>query len=312
VKVFVALLLMAAVVTVAAPAVPAAEARPRTTASRQVTTIRKLRQQLRRMKVKLALSAKQVRTLNGQVSQLQGTLAQMNATLGQTNATLAQTNATLAQTRADLTVSQAQAAALQAKLDAIPTPLAIAEEQVHREVGWVEYEDRFNGEIHSDGQLVSLSAMNYVVGHVSTGAYGYLEVFGGTLPTARPDSILGTQAGICGHAALSFAAIVRHFGYAVRSVQFYYSTPEGTPDSHIADEVFYDGAWHFFDPTFGVFWTDPSGQVMSITDVRANGGTEHKDHASFTNLIEDPWFAGNDTAFETDPATEVVLDEQPF
>jgi hypothetical protein len=36
----------------------------------------------------------------------------------------------------------ASAASLQAKLDAIPTPLAVAEEQVRREVTWAEYEPK--------------------------------------------------------------------------------------------------------------------------------------------------------------------------
>jgi hypothetical protein len=205
-----------------------------------------------------------------------------------------------------------RAAALQVELAAVPQPLALAQEQVRREVGWAEYEYKANGTPYSDGRLVALSAMNYVVGHVSTGAYGYLEVFGGALPTSNSDSILEAQAGICGHAALTFAAILKHFGYSVRSVQFYYTTPDASPDSHIADEVFYDGAWHFFDPTFGLYWTAPDGGVLTITEARAGGGSRHKDDVSFTNLIEDPWFAGDDTAFETDPATTVDIDAQPF
>jgi len=28
--------------------------------------------------------------------------------------------------------------------------------------------------------------------------------------------------------------------------------------------------------------------------------------------MEDPWFAGDDAAFETDPATTVEIDQQPF
>ena len=36
-----------------------------------------------------------------------------------------------------------------------------------------------------------------------------------------------------------------------------------TPDGHVAVEVQYDGGWHFFDPTYGQFWTDSSGKVLS-------------------------------------------------
>ena len=156
--------------------------------------------------------------------------------------------------------------------------------------------------------------MEYVAGHVSASAYGYLTVWGLPLPSATPDSILAVQAGICGHAALTFAAIVKALGYPVRSVQFYYTDPDGpagpgTADSHIADEVYYDAAWHYFDPTFGNYFED-NGNVLSITDAQSLGH-EVKDLSSFTNLAED-YFYGNGTAFETDPATEIVLDGQPF
>jgi transglutaminase superfamily protein len=185
-------------------------------------------------------------------------------------------------------------------------------DQVRREVAW-----GLTNSSYSIGALTALSAMNYTVGHVSVGAYGYLLMMGLPLPgpagNPTPNSILGLQAGICGHAALTFAAIVKHFGYPVRSVQFWYTYPDGvTPDSHIAAEVFYDGAWHFFDPTFGVFWTDIGGNVESIDDVRTNGGTRVADTASFTNLIEDPAWGGDASAFVTDPLTRVVIDGQPF
>jgi transglutaminase-like putative cysteine protease len=257
--------------------------------------------ELKGAKTKLASAQLQVKASQTQVTQLQGTLSQ-------TNATLLQTTAMLTQTQAALASSQARAASLQAKLDAIPTPIAVAEEQVRREVYWAEHVDDAN----PDGKLVAISAMSYVVGHVSTGAYGYLELVGGTLPTSNPESILGTQAGICGNAAIAFAAIVRHFGYSVRAVQFYYSTPDGIPDTHIAAEVFYDGAWHYFDPTFGAFWTGGDGHVLSIDEARSGGGTGHRDLAAFTNVVEDPWFAGDDTAFVADPATSVVIDGTPI
>jgi hypothetical protein len=242
----------------------------------------------------LASSQAQVQTLATEASQLQGTLAQ--------------TTALLKQTQTQLASAQAQVASLEAQLAVPPTPLSIAEEQVRREVYWAEHVD----DVNAHGKLVAISAMNYVVGHVSTGAYGYLELVGGALPMSSPDSILGTQAGICGNAAIAFAAIVRHFGYLARAVQFYYSTPTGIPDTHIAAEVFYDGAWHYFDPTFGAFWTDGGGHVLSIDDVRAGGGTKHKDLAAYTNVVEDPWFAGDDTAFLTDPVTDVVIDGTPI
>jgi Transglutaminase-like superfamily len=239
------------------------------------------------------------------------TVAQrLRVELRKTRADLAQANARLASTRQSLAAAKKRVAALQARLDA-SSPVAVADEQVRREVAWAEHEDRASGVPYADGQLVALSAMNYVVGHVSTGAYGYLQSVGATLPFSNPGSVLTMQAGICGHATLTFAAVVRHFGYSVRSVRFYYSTPSG-PDSHIAVEVLYGGGWHFFDPTFGLYWTDANGTALAITEVRAGKGEERKDVAIFTNVVEDLWWAGDDTAFETAPATTVVLGGQPF
>lgn len=251
-------------------------------------------------------------------------LALTRASLGAANARVAslqaqasQLQGTLTQTAAQLAAAQAQASSLQATVAAVPTPLTVAVQQVQHEDAWA-------AGIYPAGQLAAMSAMNYVVGHVSAAAYGYLEksslplqAVGGDTDAALANTVLAAQAGICGQAADTFAAILIQLGYQVRSVQFYWKLPAGTPDSHIAVEVFYGGGWHFFDPTFGLFWTGRKGGVLSIGGVRAGDGAEHrdfehKDMASFTNLIEDRWFNGNDTGFETAPATRVVLDAQTF
>jgi hypothetical protein len=296
--------LLATGVVLTAAALPApAHARTRPHTPQKLSVTKQLRLQLHKTRALLAQA-------RADASQLKGTLAQTTATLTQTQATLAQTQATLTQTKAELVSSQANAASLQSKLNAIPTPLVAAEEQVRREVAYEEQQAL----PYPQGRLVAQAAMDYVSGHVSASAYGFLSVTHGVLPVATPDSVLGAQAGICGHAALTFAAIVQHFGYQVRSVQFYYDDPPpySTPDSHIANEVYYEGGWHFFDPTFGVLWFDKAtGSVLSITDARAGLGTRSKDEATFTNLAED-FFYGDGTSFETDPATSVVLDGQPF
>ena len=183
-----------------------------------------------------------------------------------------------------------------------PSPLAVANEQVRREVAYAQ------GVGYSRGQLVSEAALDYVAGHVSDAAYGYLELKHEKLPRPTANPTLRAQAGICTGAALTFAAIVHHFGLPVRSVNFYYDDPppNRTPDGHVAVEVQYDGGWHFFDPTFGQFWTSSSGQVLSIADVRAGKGTEQKNVAAFTNVFEDKVF-GDDAWFITDPTTTIRL-----
>jgi transglutaminase-like putative cysteine protease len=142
-------------------------------------------------------------------------------------------------------------------------------------------------------------------GDQCVGAYGYLEAHQLPLPVATPNGVLGVQAGICGDAVIAFAAIMQQLGYQVRSVQFYFDKP--VPDNHIGVEVFYAGGWHYFDPTFGAYWSDSSSAVLSIDAIRAGEGVEHKDSTGFTNVIEDPWFDGDATGFITDPDTTVVV-----
>ena len=183
------------------------------------------------------------------------------------------------------------------------TPLAVALHQVRREIAYVK-----GGVSYSRGQLVSEATLDYVAGHVSDTAFGYLEVTGGALPANKPNPALGTQAGICSQAAVTFAAIVGEFGLRVRSVNFDYVDPGENPvvDGHVAVEVFYDGSWHFFDPTFGAFWTKSDGGVLSIGEIRAGLGTLRKNMAGFTNVFEDA-VLGDDMWFVTDPTTAVVF-----
>ena len=188
---------------------------------------------------------------------------------------------------------------------ALDTPLEVALKQVEREVAYVK------GGVpqYSKGQLVAEAAMDYVAGHVSDTAYGYIAVFEGKrrVPPPTPNSSLGTQAGICTGAAVTFGTIVNHFGLKVRSVNFYYNDPPpyDTPDGHVAAEVWYDGGWHFFDPTYGLFWTDANGHVLPVSEIRNGLGSLQKNVAAFTNIFEDAVF-GNDAWFVTDPTTRIA------
>jgi transglutaminase-like putative cysteine protease len=294
------LIVAAAIAALAAPAAASATAPRHQTQRAQIARLTKLNHQLQKRLHNMTVLRDQAKaalaTANGQIRSLQS----QNATLQDS----------LQQRTSERTAALAQVASLKAQIAAVPTPLAVAVEQVRREVAYAEW---YGGGVpYAHGRLVAQSAMDYVLGHVSATAYGYLEIFGGgQLPTDHADSVLATQDGVCGHAALTFAAIVKRFGLAVRSVQFYYEDPGNIPDSHIAVEVFYDGGWHFYDPTFGLFWTDASGNVLSIADVRNGLGTQQKDTLAFTNLVEDTYY-GDTSAFETDPATVVTIDQQPF
>ena len=289
-----ALIVAAVVAALTAASTGSAAAAPRHPSKRaQIAHLsrlnRELRAHLRNMTVVRDETKAELATANAQISTLQASLQQRTS-------------------ERDALV--AQVASLKAQIAAVPTPLAVAVQQVQREVGYAEWYPV--GAPYSHGRLVAQAAMDYVVGHVSLTAYGYLEVFGGQLPGQTPDSVLGSQAGICGHAALAFAAIVKRFDLPVRSVQFYFQDPtNNAPNSHIAAEVFYDGGWHYFDPTYGLFWTDANGSVLPITDVRSGSGTEQKNTLAMTNLVQDTHY-GDATAFVTDPATVVAIDKQPF
>jgi hypothetical protein len=250
-------------------------------------------------RAQLVASQAQVATLTSQGASLAAALAQRTS---ERNVALSERD-----------VSLRHAAALQAQLDSILTPLAIGERQVQEQVSYSEGVLSGAGVPYSHGQLVSQAAMDYVVGHVNAPAYGF-DVSVGQKPTATPDGILGSQAGLCGSAALTFAAIVKHFGFPVRSVQFYYG-PDGQWN-HISDEVSYDGSWHYFDPTFGIFYRQ-GADVLSIGDARAASDPTAllvKDNSLFwTNVTEQAGITElSDTSFATDPATSVVLDGQPF
>lgn len=113
------------------------------------------------------------------------------------------------------------------------------------------------------GFLYSAAAMNYTVGHVLAPVYGYLaQIEKQGLPQGT-EQTLEEQAGICGNAEAVFAMLLGELGYRTRSVQFF--MPNG--DTHIAAEVSYGGGWHYFDPTYGVYYIR-GGIVLPIRAVR--------------------------------------------
>ena len=210
-----------------------------------------------------------------------------------------------------------QVTSLLRRVDAVRSPLAIAEEQVGKEVGWSAEALRLGpnatGPAYAPAELTALATMNYVATHVSSTTYAFSIPPGLPLPAslktlvARANAVLAAQAGPCNYHMYAFIAIMLHFGFQVRDVGFAYRDSwTGEPGSHVGAEVYYDGAWHFFDPTYDVYWTGPaSGDVLSIDQARSGGGTLHKNDGLFLNLFEDPLYGGNDTEFETDRATRV-------
>lgn len=187
---------------------------------------------------------------------------------------------------------------------------------VQQQTAYNELVLRENNVSFSHGAIVALTALSYVAGHVSAPSYGYSNEIANTdRPDASADSILSHGAGICGHAAIAYAAIVERLGFHVRSVQFYYG--KNNSQGHIADEVFYHDAWHYFDPTFGAYY-QVGNSYRSISWVR-----HHPKRAALSLHYDDTlvWYqialkahigALTDWGMETNPATIVALDQQPF
>src|SRR5712692_2374082 len=77
---------------------------------------------------------------------------------------------------------------------------------------------------------------------------------------------------LCGGKSLVFVTLCRKAGMAARYVGSMYM-PELR--SHAISEIFYDGKWHLYDPTFGIFFYsnpdyDNTGYVISFHDLVSN------------------------------------------
>ncbi len=75
--------------------------------------------------------------------------------------------------------------------------------------------------------------------------------------------------GFCTGYALAFVALCRRAGFAARMSSF---NNFGLMQGHNAAEVYYDGTWHFFDPTFGTFFYtrpdyDGQGYIPSLREI---------------------------------------------
>jgi cell division protein FtsB len=185
----------------------------------------------------------------------------------------------------------------------VPRETDRAATEVRGEVTYVKHSLAQEGRSLPDGYLISLAIMNYVVGHVTAPEYGYRnEIAGLPPPTTDVETILQLQAGICGNAAIAFAGISSTFGLPVRSVQFYYAR-----GNHIAVETYYEGGWHYFDPTWGLVY----GDGLSITEARSTPNPLPRYDSTLLWRLTAPSVL-SDISVLTAPATVVELDKQPL
>jgi hypothetical protein len=250
-----------------------------------------------------------VRALKTKVRALRGDLRAQRADL----ATAAGQNAALAKTLGTLTIerdrARTDAAALRRQIASTPTQLQRAVRLVSNDVEYSEYVLRNAGVTYSRGALIAHAAMEYVDGHVSATAFGYLNELKGTRPEATAEATLASGAGICGYASLTLAAILKRFNLPTRSVQFYYEDGR----NHIAVEVFYDGDWHYYDAYYGTFYEN-DGEVLSISEARAHPspGLRHQSNQFWFTVALRANLKVADLSYELSPATRVEIDKQPF
>jgi hypothetical protein len=105
----------------------------------------------------------------------------------------------------------------------------------------------------------ALATLSYVQGHVSAPLYGYLQQHRRRAPGSSPSQILAQGAGIGGHAAIVYRAIMKTFSVPTRQVDVFF--PKG---GAVLVEVWWNRAWHVVDPTFGAFFRPANASRFAL------------------------------------------------
>jgi hypothetical protein len=117
-----------------------------------------------------------------------------------------------------------------------------------------------------DPQKFAIDTMNYIMtfemavpNDVDKSYYGY---------DAVANDCLSQKKGICGDRAIAMIMLMRRNNppLPARIVGIFGLSSFGVEchASHAAVEVYYNSSWHFFDPTFGVYFTD---NILSFSEV---------------------------------------------
>lgn len=75
-------------------------------------------------------------------------------------------------------------------------------------------------------------------------------------------NVVREQIGQCGETAAVVKTVAEEFGFPARYVNLNNFPKPGV--GHTQIEVWIDGAWHLFDPTFGVVYKDEKGRLLSF------------------------------------------------
>lgn len=81
-----------------------------------------------------------------------------------------------------------------------------------------------------------------------------------------PRRVLERGSQYCGQLSAAMQTLLVIGGYRTRAINVI--DAKAPPGTHVVVEVFYDGGWHLYDPTFGVKFQNRDGQVASYKQVR--------------------------------------------
>ncbi|MGE5775802.1 MAG: transglutaminase-like domain-containing protein [Chloroflexota bacterium] len=127
-----------------------------------------------------------------------------------------------------------------------------------------------------------------------------IEILRYVSTTLRLESNSGTATkilkdghAICGGMSISFQTLVRTAGLPARYIGIFGVVNQG---SHALAEVYYDGQWHLFDPTYGMFFYskpdyDHTGHIASLTEVLATA----TENWYLLKAIDRPWLGQYDS-----------------
>jgi hypothetical protein len=85
-----------------------------------------------------------------------------------------------------------------------------------------------------------------------------------------PRRVLENGSEYCGHLSAAMATLLANGPYRVRQINLI--DGQSPPGTHVVVEVFYGGAWHLYDPTYGTVYRNREGAVASYKELRLDTG----------------------------------------
>jgi hypothetical protein len=101
-----------------------------------------------------------------------------------------------------------------------------------------------------------------------------------------PPGWWASRSGVCAERSMLMIKALRRYGIRGRLWNFY-----DYPFGHSCVQAWYDGGWHFFDPTYGGYFTGPDGEVLSWEQVQADPDSAVENMVVFEPGLDRPAFS---------------------